>query len=144
MGREDKELIVEAVMGNLHTVVEFVEAAANAAGCPEKIIKQIVVVIEELFVNIASYAYEPETGLCTLQLQTEQTESGGRIRMCLRDKGREFNPLLQELPDVTESAEERRIGGLGILIVRTYVDKVDYRYTDGENIVSVEKSWAGI
>jgi anti-sigma regulatory factor (Ser/Thr protein kinase) len=90
---------------------------------------------------VSSYAYETGKGVCTIQITSEQTVTGGRIRLSMRDRGKKFNPLEQTPPDITLSAEEREIGGLGILMVRGYMDRMEYQYEHGENIVSVEKDW---
>jgi anti-sigma regulatory factor (Ser/Thr protein kinase) len=141
MEKNDKKLIIEADMDNLHTVLDFVEAEIEKTNCPHKIVKQIIIIVEELFVNVSSYAYETGIGVCTIQITSEQTVTGGRIRLSMRDRGKKFNPLEQTPPDITLSAEEREIGGLGILMVRGYMDRMEYQYEHGENIVSVEKDW---
>lgn len=142
MGETEKELEVEATLDNLATVLRFVEAEAEKAGCPKKETKQLAVAIEELYVNVASYAYAPATGICIVKLQTSaESETGGWIRILLKDHGKKFNPLLQEPPDITLSADDRPVGGLGILMVKELVDRLEYMYENGENILSVEKHW---
>lgn len=142
MGETEKELEVEATLDNLATVLRFVEAEAEKAGCPKKETKQLAVAIEELYVNVASYAYAPATGICIVKLQTSaESETGGWIRILLKDHGKKFNPLLQEAPDITLSADDRPVGGLGILMVKELVDRLEYMHENGENILSVEKHW---
>ena len=106
MEETEKELAVEATLDNLVTVLGFVESEAEKAGCPKKETKQLAVAIEELYVNVASYAYTPATGICIVKLQTD-----------------------------------RPGGGLGILMVKELVDRLEYMYENGENILSVEKHW---
>ena len=97
---------------------------------------------EQLYVNVASYAYTPATGICIVKLQTgAESDTGGWIRIFLKDHGKKFNPLLQEPPDITLSADDRPVGGLGILMVKELVDRLEYMYENGENILSVEKHW---
>lgn len=142
MGETEKELEVEATLDNLATVLRFVESEAEKAGCPKKETKQLAVAIEELYVNVASYAYTPATGICIVKLQTgAESDTGGWIRIFLKDHGKKFNPLLQEPPDITLSADDRPVGGLGILMVKELVDRLEYMYENGENILSVEKHW---
>lgn len=142
MEKTEKKLEIEATLDNLATVLRFVEAEAEKAGCPKKETKQLAVVIEELYVNVASYAYTPATGTCTVEIETGvPNESGGRIHVLLKDHGKKFNPLLQEPPDITLSADDRPVGGLGILMVKEIVDRLEYMYENGENILSVEKHW---
>ena len=142
MEETEKELAVEATLDNLVTVLGFVESEAEKAGCPKKETKQLAVAIEELYVNVASYAYTPATGICIVKLQTGAgSDTGGWIRIFLKDHGKKFNPLLQEPPDITLSADDRPVGGLGILMVKELVDRLEYMYENGENILSVEKHW---
>lgn len=142
MEKTEKELEVEATLDNLAKVLCFVEAEAEKAGCPEKEAKQLTVAIEELYVNVASYAYTPATGTCIVKLENgAPNNTGKRIRIWLKDHGKKFNPLLQEPPDITLSADDRPVGGLGILMVKKLVDRLEYMYENGENILSVEKHW---
>lgn len=142
MEKAGKEITVEAVLDNLDTVLGFVEAGAKEADCPEQTIRQLALAIEELYVNVANYAYVPDTGPCVVGLQTGgQKDTGGWIRIWLKDSGEPFDPLAQEPPDITLSAEERQIGGLGIFMAGKLMDRLDYRYENGENILSVEKRW---
>ena len=98
---------------------------------------QIDVAIDELFTNIASYAYAPETGKATVRIETEEDPRAAVITFI--DRGRPYNPLLAEEPDITLSAEERRIGGLGIFIARKTMDDMRYEYRDGQNILRIKK-----
>lgn len=142
MEKTRKELVVEATLDNLSAVLGFVESAAEEAGCPPKAVRQIAVAIEELYVNVSSYAYAPDTGSCAVGIRTGRSDNaGGWIQIRIRDSGKKFNPLVQERPDITLSADERQIGGLGILMAKKLVDEMDYIFEKGENILSVEKHW---
>ncbi len=99
---------MEADVENLPTVQLFVDKHLNDAKCPSKIQKQIGVAVEELFVNIASYAYAPATGMVTLKL--EMNRELDKISISFIDKGTPYNPLENDEPDITLSAEERQIG----------------------------------
>lgn len=141
MKKAGKELVVKAAADNLNQVLGFVESEAKQAGCPEKTVGQIAIAIEELFVNIASYAYAPNTGICSICFKSEVQNDGGRLQILIRDNGKKFNPLMHKSPDITLSADERPIGGLGILMVEKLMDKLTYSYENGQNILSVEKRW---
>ena len=93
--------------------------------------------MEELFVNIASYAYPSGEGEVIVQCRTEQNPSAITIRF--RDRGTPFDPLNKPDADITLSAEERQIGGIGIFMVKELMDGVDYAYRDGENILTIRK-----
>ena len=97
------------------------------------------VAAEEIFVNIALYAYAPETGRADITFDVNKEKKEAVITF--RDKGVAFNPLEKQDPDVTQSAEERQIGGLGIYIVKKTMDEVKYERTDGENVLTIRKKF---
>lgn len=130
------QIIVPAKVGELEKINAFIEAELESCNCPPKVLIQLEVAIEEIFVNIASYAYEKE-GTATITL--EKTESPMAVELQFEDEGKPFDPLAKEDPDVTLSAEERGIGGLGIYMVKQSMDDVSYRYENGKNILTIRK-----
>lgn len=141
MEKQKKELTVDATLDNLDTVMQFVEDSLGMTSCPMKLTMQVVLCIEELFVNVASYAYENRNGSCTIYLETHHTDTDGEVVIEIEDSGLQFNPLEREDPDITLSADERQIGGLGIYMVKQSMDKVSYSYEDKKNVLRLEKSW---
>lgn len=131
------ELHVEALAENLEQVLNFVEAGMEELDCPMKIQTQIDIAVEEIYVNIANYAYHPRTGQATICMETEKDSGMMTIRFI--DSGIPFNPLEKKDPDVTLSAEERNIGGLGIYMVKKSMDDVSYEYKDGHNVFTIKK-----
>lgn len=138
MVRIVKELTVEAAIENIEKVTEFINAELEALGCSFKAETQIDVAIDELFGNIARYAYSPETGKATVRLEVEENPLS--VIITFIDNGRPFNPLEKSDPDITLSAEEREIGGLGIFLVKKTMDLIEYDYRDGQNILKIKKS----
>ena len=136
---EEKIIQIEAVKGNLLEVLGSVEEYYEEAGCPIKTQMQINIAVEEIFVNIASYAYAPETGIVRIRLQA--VKDPARALITFEDSGVPYDPLAKEDPDVTLSAEERKIGGLGIYMVKQSMDHVRYEYKDGKNILTLEKEF---
>ncbi len=136
---EEKIIQIEAVKGNLPEVLGSVEEYYEEAGCPIKTQMQINIAVEEIFVNIASYAYAPETGSVRIRLQA--VKDPARALITFEDSGVPYDPLAKEDPDVTLSAEERKIGGLGIYMVKQSMDHVRYEYKDGKNILTLEKEF---
>lgn len=134
-----KELTLEANTDNLYKVLSFVDEQLESFSCPMKIQFQIDVAVEELFVNIAHYAYTPETGTATIRVKIEEDPLSASITFI--DSGIPYNPLEKEDPDVTLSAEERGIGGLGIYMVKKSMDDMIYEYTDGQNILTIKKNF---
>ena len=130
------ERVFEARVENLDSVLEFMEDELLSHGCIMKLVMPINISLEEMFVNIASYAYEPGTGDATISIDFE----GDDVVVQLRDTGMEFDPLAKIDPDINASAEERGIGGLGIYMVKKYMDKCEYERKDGTNIFTMRKN----
>ena len=133
-----KELTIEATPENVDTVIEFVDAQLEEYGCGMKEQMAIDVAIDELFANIAHYAYNPETGYATVQVDVLKDPLS--VEVTFIDNGRQYDPLAKEDPDTTLSLEDREIGGMGILIVKKSMDAVSYEYKDGKNILTIKKN----
>ena len=122
----------------LNDVLGFVEETLEGFGCPMKIQLAICVAIEEVFVNVAHYAYPKSTGDMTLYIGFDAESRTITFRMT--DKGVPFDPLKKPDPDISLSAEEREIGGLGIFIAKKTMDSLHYAYENGENILTMIKN----
>jgi len=133
-----KELTIAATVENIETVTDFVNRELEALDCPMKAQMQIDIAIDELFGNIAHYAYNPETGDATVRV--EVIEDPMSVVITFIDKGVPYDPLAQEDPDTTLSVEERSIGGLGVFMVKKTMDDVTYEYKDGQNILKIKKN----
>lgn len=131
-----EKLTVEATKENLLKVNEFVEANLEKIECPMKAMMQISVAVEEIYINIASYAYGDNIGQAEILLDTD---TAGQVSITFMDSGTPYDPLAKEDPDITLSAEERGIGGLGIFMVKKSMDDVLYKYEDGKNILTLVK-----
>lgn len=127
----------DAVTKNLDQVLAFLDIQLESWGCPLRVQLQLDVAVEELFVNIASYAYGEKTGTAEIAMDLLP---GQIIEITFRDSGIPYNPLEKPDPDVTKPAEEREIGGLGIYIVKKSMDEVLYRHEDGQNILTIRKA----
>ncbi|MBO4909289.1 MAG: ATP-binding protein [Lachnospiraceae bacterium] len=132
-----RELSVEARVDNLEQVLAFVDEEIDRLDCSVKIRTQIDVAVEELFVNIAHYAYNPETGPATVRIEVEKDPPA--ISITFIDKGVPYDPLAKADPDITLSADDREIGGLGIFMVKKSMDSIDYEYKDGQNTLHIRK-----
>ena len=121
----------------LPDVLGFVEETLEEYGCPMKIQMALCVAIEEVFVNVAHYAYGGGDGQVTLGIGFDAVNSTITFRMA--DTGIPFDPLKKPDPDITLSAEEREIGGLGIFITKKTMDSISYSYENGENILTMTK-----
>ena len=131
------ELELEAVPENLPEVQAFVEEHLEAADCPDRAKMQIGLAVEEIFVNIASYAYAPEQGTATVRVEVSRDPV--TVTITFVDHGMPYDPLAKQDPDVTLSAAEREIGGLGIFMTKKIMDDIVYEYKDGQNILTLKK-----
>lgn len=132
------ELTIEALVENITKVTEFIDNRLEELNCPIKAQMQIDVAVDELFGNIAQYAYEQETG--TITVRVEVVENPLSVVITFIDQGIPYDPLQKQDPDITLSAEERKIGGLGIFIVKKTMDEVLYEYKEGQNILKIKKT----
>lgn len=132
-----KELNIAATVENIEVVTDFVNQQLELLECPMKAQMQIDVAIDELFSNIAHYSYNPEVGQATVRV--EVVENPLAVTITFIDNGIPYDPLAKEDPDLTLSAEERQIGGLGIYLVKKSMDEITYEYKDGQNILSIKK-----
>ena len=129
------ELRLQANDDNLSAVNAFVEEQLEANECPMKASMQMMIALEELFVNVAHYAYGEGEGMVTVQVDKQED----LLLVRLIDEGRPFDPLAKADPNITLSAEERQIGGLGIYMVKKTMDVFTYTREDGKNIVTFGK-----
>ena len=133
-----KEITLAATVENIETVTEFVNAQLELIDCPIKVQMQIDIAIDELFGNIAHYAYNTEVGNATVRV--EISEAPLAVIITFIDNGVPYDPLGKNDPDITLSAEEREIGGLGIYMVKQSMDEITYEYKDGQNILKIKKN----
>lgn len=131
------KIVLPARLDLWERVHGFLEENLNRLNCSEKASVQVLIAAEEIYANIARYAYQKEEG--TVCVEVEKLKDTGQMKITFTDSGIPYNPLKQEKPDITLSAEERQIGGLGIYIVKKMMDDVSYRYEDGKNILTISK-----
>ncbi len=133
-----KELTVGAKTENIKCVTDFVNEQLDLYQCPIKAKLQIDIAIDELFGNIAHYAYVPGEGAATVRIEVTQPPLS--VILTFIDNGVPYNPLAEAEPDVSLPTEERKIGGLGIYMVKKSMDELAYEYADGKNILTVKKT----
>ena len=132
-----KELTLEAVKENITAVTMFVDEQLESFECSMKAQMQLDVAVDELFANIANYAYPGGVGNATIQIEFEPSER--MVSITFIDSGIPYDPLKKPDPDVTLSAEERSIGGLGIFLVKKTMDDMTYRFENNQKIVTIRK-----
>lgn len=132
-----KQMTITAAPDNLDTVLAFVREEMQAVACPARAVGQVELAVEEIFVNIARYAYAPRQGQVSIRCETQCDPWG--ITITFADQGRPYNPLERPEPDLTLGAEDREIGGLGIVMVKKLMDRVHYEFRDGTNRLTIQK-----
>lgn len=135
-----KELSIDATIENIGAVTDFINGELGALNCPGRIQRQIDVAVDELFGNIAQYAYNPDVGPATVRV--EVTEDPLAVVITFVDHGVPYDPLSRQDPDIHLSAEEREIGGLGVFLVKRTMDDITYEYKNGQNILRIRKRLA--
>lgn len=131
------EITVPATIENVEKVTDFVNAELDKLACPSKAKAEIDVAIDELFSNIANYAYNPEIGKATVKFEVQSNPQA--VVITFMDNGKPFDPLLREDPNINLAIEDRDIGGLGIFMVKKTMDSVEYEYKDNHNILKIKK-----
>lgn len=131
------ERIFEAREENIAEVLGFVEGELEKVDCSMKVQNAVCVAMEEIFVNIAHYAYPGGSGNAKIVIDVDRET--GVATFIVSDTGIAFDPLSRDIPDITLPAEEREIGGLGIFIIRKTMDSVVYNRENGENVLTMTK-----
>ena len=130
-------LIVPAKTEELDRVYDFVEGQLESFDCPMRTLFQLRLAIEEIFINIASYAYAPKEG--EAEVRCTVLENPLRVELQFLDGGTPFDPLAREEADTSPEGLMSREGGLGILLVKDTMDDVQYAYENGKNILTILK-----
>lgn len=137
MDAKNEELVIEAEKENLDRVMDFVNSRLESICCPPDAQIQIDIAVEEIFINIASYAYAPDKGHVTVRV--ELFNDPMMVTITFMDHGVPFNPLARKDPDVNLPINVRNIGGLGIFMTKKLMDDMQYTYLDGRNILTLKK-----
>ncbi|MBO4395922.1 MAG: ATP-binding protein [Eubacterium sp.] len=133
------EMEIDAVRENLKEVFDFVTAELKTRTEDKKLIRQIKLCVEEIFLNISSYAYNPGTGSAKIKVSVEGNPVPIRVYLTFMDNGHPFDPLSEEAPDTEAELDDREAGGLGIFLVKNTVDGISYEYKEGQNILTIVK-----
>lgn len=135
--REAPALSLPAERESFPVLREWLERIAGEQGFPDRMRKQLLIAADEIFTNIASYAYPGGKG--TAEITVELLIPEHALMLTFADSGVPYNPLEAKEPDVTGSLAERKVGGLGIFVVKRLMDEVTYRRADGKNLLTLKK-----
>lgn len=131
-----KEKIFPAEDEELENVIGFIQDELEKTTCNMKLMNKIAIITEEIFVNIAHYAYKDKEGAVNVGVFADNS----KLVVRFRDRGKPFDPLAKSDPDITLSAEDRNIGGLGIFMVRKMTDDIKYEYVNRQNVLTLIKN----
>ena len=126
-----------ATTENIPVAIGFVTDELDSFNCPMNARMKIELAVDEIFCNIASYAYAPGVG--EVVIEVDYDKKARTVHIVFKDRGVRYDPLAKDDPDVTLSASERTIGGLGIFLVKKSMDDMYYEYRDGMNILHLIK-----
>lgn len=133
------QITLSASVDEVKKLTHFVNGHLEVLGCPQRVRIQVDVAIDEIFSNIVKYACMPETGPVTVKIKVDGNPPG--VIISFFDRGIPYNPLASEHPDLTRLPKaKRRIGGLGLFLVKKIMDDVSYEYQDGQNILTIRKN----
>lgn len=130
-------LYLDATIDNLKEVMKFISDSLDYCECSTQEKKRVQLAVEEIYVNIASYAYTPDIG--KVKIDCEITKKPKTVTITFTDKGKPYNPFSKNDPDIDEKISERSVGGLGVFVVKKIMDNVSYSYKDGQNILAISK-----
>lgn len=137
MGYYHKTRDFKADDDSVESVQEYVMETCTLFGASNKVAYQLSLITEEIFVNVAHYAYGDEKGICSVDVNFDTDKK--YLELVFMDSGKPFNPIEKEDPDITLSADQRKIGGLGIFIVKQISDNISYKYENDKNILQIGK-----
>ncbi len=136
-----RTLSVPSKAEDLYEVLDFISSCLSRSSPSKEVISQLQLVVEEVFVNISKYAYQPP-GSGDVKITCAVEKAMMKVTLTFEDSGQAFDPLQKPDPDTSEPLDDRKIGGLGIFLVKNHVDGISYRREDGKNILTIEKSIA--
>ena len=134
---DTKNLTLPNDVQEVPQLAAFVDEICEAVGMDMGTTMKMNLALEEAVVNVMTYAYPSGT---KGEVRIEAKSAEGYVEFVISDDGTPFNPTEVKDADITLSAEERNIGGLGIFLVKHYMDKVKYKYVDGQNVLTLRKN----
>ncbi len=131
-------IIIDAVDEAIDPVQDFIKDKLKGYGCDKKVLQQIRLAVEEIFINIISYAYRPDVGKAEILCKVSNDPT--KITIQFMDSGKPFDPLAQGEVDTSGAMFMERPGGFGIHLVKNTMDDVEYKFKDGKNILIIKKN----
>ena len=138
ISEDGSSITIDAVEEAIDEVQDFIREKLTSYGCAKKPLSQIRLAVEEIFVNIISYAYRPDIGKA--EIKCEVSDSPMIVIIQFMDSGKPFDPLAQGEADTSGTMFMERPGGFGIHLVKNTMDSVEYEFKDGKNILIIKKN----
>lgn len=135
---DGSSIVIDAVDEAIDPVQDFIREKLQGYGCEKKVLQQIRLAVEEIFINIISYAYRPDIGKA--EVYCEVTDEPLCVKIQFMDSGKPFDPLAQGEADTSGAMFMERPGGFGIHLVKNTMDDVEYEFKDGKNILIIKKN----
>ena len=132
-------LLVPAKKDLIDSMIDPILDSLKEVEASGKVIYQLHLTLEEIFVNIVNYAYDEEGG--NVDISYHLDIENRNVKITITDKGKEFDPLKVEEPSFEGTAKERKIGGLGIYIVKNLVDDIEYHRFNNQNVLEITKNY---
>lgn len=129
------KIVLPANIESFPKFFNWLEKKCSDAGIEDAYKNKIYIATEEIFTNISNYAYPPKEGDVEITFKIIDEK---QVEMKFTDSGVAYNPLEKEDPDITLNSEERQVGGLGIFMVKNYMDEINYVYENGKNILTIK------
>ena len=134
-----KEVSLKSTLENVEVLTGIIDSELESVGCPTKAIMQVDVAIDEIFSNIVNYGYDCENEEIVIKYDVDPKDKS--ISITFVDSGKRYNPLDKDDPNISEDAETRKIGGLGIYIVKKTMDNMVYKYENSKNYLTIIKKF---
>ena len=134
-----KEVSLKSTLENVEVLTGIIDSELESVGCPTKAIMQVDVAIDEIFSNIVNYGYDCENEEIVIKYDVDPKDKS--ISITFVDSGKRYNPLDKDDPNISEDAETRKIGGLGIYIVKKTMDNMVYKYENNKNYLTIIKKF---
>lgn len=138
-------LTVPASMEHLYKVMTLTEQILEQARCGKDDKRLVEISVEEIFTNIASYAYKKGEGMVWMEWDVRETGKGLKeVEIRFLDEGAPYDPFARKDPDLTLPIEERPVGGLGVYMVKQFMDEASHCFEKGRNLTAIKKRFHAV
>lgn len=134
---------LEGGLEGISALTEHIASFLCQKGWGEAQIYRVILVLDELLTNTVSYGYPRASHACPMEICVEMSMTPEGLHLVLKDNGIPFNPLNKPAPSLQASVEDRPIGGLGIHLMRSFMDHISYERQGNTNILTLKSAYQG-